>query len=177
MASQKVHDTVLPVVEDLGLGLYDLELAGGVLRVLVDRDGGVDIDVIAKASRALSAALDEADPIEGRYTLEVSSPGLERPLRTAAHWAGAVGDAVTVKTVPGLDGPRRLTGRVLGVTDDAVDLALDDPAGETRTVAFTDIERARTVFVWGPSPKPGKAGAPRAAVSAGDRTPDPEVDV
>src|SRR3546814_9850277 len=71
-------EIIAPLVEAAGLDLYDLELAGGVLRVLVDREGGADIDAISKLTRATSRALDEHDPIAGSYTLEVSTPGLER---------------------------------------------------------------------------------------------------
>ena len=71
-----------PLLSGLGLDLYDLELAGGTLSVTVTRPGGVDLDALTEASRAVSAWLDANDPIPGRYTLDVSSPGLERRLRT-----------------------------------------------------------------------------------------------
>ena len=73
---------VTPLLEEAGLELYDLELAGGVLRVLVDREGGPDIDAISQVARAISRTLDEHDPIDGHYTLEVSTPGPRAP---AAH--------------------------------------------------------------------------------------------
>ena len=90
-----------------GLDLYDLELNGGVLRVVVDRRdaGGVGMDAITQVTRPVSRALDEHDPIDGRFTLEVSSPGLERTLRTPEHFRGAVGTVVAVKT------PRAPPGR------------------------------------------------------------------
>ena len=75
---ERVRTLVEPLVAELDLDLYDLEHTGGVLRVLVDQPGGVDIDAIAALTRAISRALDEHDPIPGEYTLEVSSPGLER---------------------------------------------------------------------------------------------------
>src|SRR5512139_844724 len=83
---ERVRAVIEPVVAAQGLELFDLEQAGPVLRVTVDRPGGVDMEAIASTTRALSRALDEHDPIAGHYTLEVSSPGLERPLRTPAHW-------------------------------------------------------------------------------------------
>ena len=67
---------------DVGAELYDVEFNGGMLRILVDADGSIDIDAIKTISKSSSRVLDEADPIPGRYTLEVSSPGLERPLNT-----------------------------------------------------------------------------------------------
>ncbi len=145
----RVEHLVTPLLEDVGLELYDLELAGGVLRVLVDREGGADIDALSEVARRLSRALDEHDPIDGRYTLEVSTPGLERPLRTAAHFRGALGSVVKVKTHPGAEGERRVEGTVTEVGDDHVTVTTAD--GEPRTLRLDEIERARTVFVWGPA--------------------------
>ncbi len=74
--------------------LYDVEHAGSLLRILVDRPGGVDLDLLAQVTRELSSALDAADPLPGRYTLEVSSPGLERPLRRPEHFDAAIGATI-----------------------------------------------------------------------------------
>ena len=90
---------------------------GGTLRVTVDRQGGVDLEAIASATRMISRELDHADPLPGRYTLEVSSPGLERPLRTPEHFQRAVGDTLAVRTQPDVDGDRRVQG-VLAAADD-----------------------------------------------------------
>ncbi len=152
---ERVRAVVEPVVAAQDLELFDLEQAGGVLRVTVDRPGGVDMEAISAATRAVSRALDEHDPIAGHYTLEVSSPGLERPLRTPAHFAWAVGRQVSVKTVPDHPAGRRLTGTITAADDHTVTLALDEPAGELVTLALDDIEKARTTFEWGPAPKPG----------------------
>src|SRR5690606_36006084 len=116
--TQRVEPLVTPVLDAAGLELYDLELAGGVLRVLVDREGGADLDAIAAVTRALSRARDEHDPIQGRYTLEVSTPGLERPLRTATHFRKALGAEVKVKTRPGVEGDRRVDGTVTAADDE-----------------------------------------------------------
>jgi ribosome maturation factor RimP len=113
------------------------------------------MSAIAATTRAISRALDEHDPIAGQYTLEVSSPGLERPLRTPAHWAWAVGRQVSVKTMPNHPAGRRFAGTVTAAGDDSVTLALDEPVGESLTLALDDIEKARTTFEWGPAPKPG----------------------
>lgn len=151
----RVQLLVDPLLADAGLDLYDLELAGGVLRVLVDKAGGADIDAVAKLARKISNALDEHDPIAGNYTLEVSTPGLERPLRTPAHFRTAVGSEVKVKTNPGVEGERRLEGTVTAAGDDDVTVTAAD--GTARTLRYDDIERARTVFVWGPSDNRKKA--------------------
>jgi ribosome maturation factor RimP len=147
--ADRVQLLVAPILEAEGLELYDLELDGGVLRVLVDREGGADIGAISKVARALSRALDEHDPIDGNYTLEVSTPGLERPLRTPAHFAKATGTTVKVKTKPGTDGDRRVEGTITAADDEAV--TVQDAEGVARTLRYDDIERARTVFVWGPA--------------------------
>jgi len=150
-AAERVRELVVPLVDAAGLDLYDLELAGGTLRVLVDREGGADIDVISTLTRAVSRALDEHDPISGSYMLEVSTPGLERPLRTPAHYVGAIGATVKVKTRPGIEGDRRVEGTVTAADDVAV--TVRDASGAERAVRYDDIERARTTFEWGPTPK------------------------
>jgi ribosome maturation factor RimP len=154
--ADRVAAVVAPEVAALGLDLYDVEHSGGSVRVLVDRPGGVDLDAITAATRALSRALDDADPIDGRYTLEVSSPGLERPLRTAEHFRAAAErhETVSVKTKPGVEGDRRFVGTLAGVDDDGIEVAL--AGGEVRGVRYAEIEKARTVFEWGPAPRPGK---------------------
>ncbi|MCE2511093.1 MAG: ribosome maturation factor RimP [Acidimicrobiia bacterium] len=146
----RVRELVAPLAEAVSVDLYDVEHNGGVVRVLVDADGGINLDAIAGLSRAISRALDEHDPIPGRYTLEVSSPGLERPLRTPEHFRRAAGSEVRVKTLAGFDGPRRLTGILERVADDGVDLRSTD--GEVCRVAYEQLASARTVFEWGSRP-------------------------
>jgi ribosome maturation factor RimP len=162
----RVRPLVEPIVAGAGLSLYDLDLQGGVLRVVVDQPGGVGMDVLTDVTRSVSRALDEGDPIDGRFTLEVSSPGLERTLRTPEHLSGAVGSLVTIKTVPGAPGDRRLQGVLTAVDGDGITVDVDD---EPRQVAFGDIERARTVFEWGPAPKPGGPRNTRTKRSRGAR--------
>jgi ribosome maturation factor RimP len=163
--TDRVRDVVVPLLDERGLDLYDVEHAGPVLRVVVDRAGGLDLDALADATRAVSRALDEADPISGRYTLEVTSPGLERPLRTPRHFARAVGETVKIKVTAaaaGESGERRLSGVLAAADDDGITVRSDAPDGTQRAdapvdrhVSYGDIERARTVFEWGPAEKPG----------------------
>lgn len=148
--ASELENVLSPVVRALGLDLFDVELASGMVRVTVTRQGGVDLDALAAANKAVSAALDELDPFPGRYTLEVSSPGLERKLRTPAHFAGAVGETVTVRLVAGSPEPRRVQGRLTAA--DADGFEVEDEAGP-RHVAYDQVERARTVFEWGASPR------------------------
>jgi ribosome maturation factor RimP len=144
-----IADAVEPVVTALGLSLYDVEVAGSgrakVVRVLVDRSGGIDLDTVGAAAEAISPVLDGehlARVLPGAYSLEVSSPGLERPLRRPEHFRGAVGSTVSVK----LEG-RRLRGRLADADDDGIELALDN--GATERIPYSDVAQARTVFEWG----------------------------
>jgi len=169
--ADRVRLLVAPLVADAGASLYDLEYTGGVLRVTVERDGGVDIGTIGTLTRQISHLLDEADPIAGHYTLEVSSPGLERSLRRPEHFTGAIGSQVAIKTKPGTGGDRRVKGVLVAANDLSVTVEVADAAvpddGE-RVIDVADIERARTVFEWGPAPKPGrpKQGAAKKSPSA-----------
>jgi ribosome maturation factor RimP len=157
--AERVRSIVAPLLAERSLELYDLELAGGVVKVVVDRAGGVDMEAIGDATRAISRALDEHDPMSGRYTLEVTSPGLERTLRTPAHFAGAVGTVVKVKAVAGVDGERRVEGTLVAADDDGVTLSAD---GVERHLRYDEIERARTVFDWGPPPRAPRTPRPAA---------------
>jgi ribosome maturation factor RimP len=171
-----IAGSLAPAVNELGLDLYDVELAGSgrarVLRVLVDRDGGIDLDGIAAATEAVSPLLDTAPldtAITGPYALEVSSPGLERPLRTLTHFRRATGETVSVKVRGAGDRPtRRVRGVIADAGDAGFDLLLDD--GTTEHVAYADVAQARTVFEWGPQPKGAKksqnANSPREPVTS-----------
>lgn len=161
--SERVRALVEPVVARAGCEIYDVEHTGGAIRVLVDREGGVDLEVLAQLTRQVSRLLDEHDPLPGRYLLEVSSPGLERPLRTAAHFVRAVGSEVSVKTLPGTEGERRVRGTLAAADDEGFTVRLAEgeaeaEAGAERRLRYDEIERARTVFEWGPAPKPGGGG-------------------
>lgn len=153
--AERVRSLVEPLVADLGASVYDVEHHGGVLRIALQRPDGLDLSVLTEATKRISAELDAADPIPTRYTLEVTSPGLERVLRTPAHFAGAVGERVRVKTRPNLEGDRRLEGELISIEGTAVTIRCD---GEERRLELGDIERAQTHVDWSPPPKPG---APR----------------
>lgn len=152
-ATDRVQAIVAPLVEAADLELYDLDMAGGVLQVLVDKDGGADIGAISTLARTISRALDEHDPIDGNYALEVSTPGLERPLRTPQHFAAAARRRMTakVKTKPGVEGERRVEGTITAADETTV--TVHDTDGVERTLRYEDIERARTTFEWGGAAK------------------------
>jgi len=149
-----VRALVTPLADEAGAHVYDVTFTGGKLVVALSRDGGIDLETLTEVTRRLNVLLDEQDVVGGSYTLEVSSPGLERTLRTPEHFEGAVGAEVTIRTKPDVDGERRIRGTVRSVAGDEVTVALE--GGGERTVRVDDVERARTVFTWGGADKPGK---------------------
>jgi ribosome maturation factor RimP len=159
----RVSDTVAPLLAERGLDLFDVVVAGATVQVFVDREGGIDLDTLAEVTRLVSAELDRIDPIPGRYTLEVSSPGLERALRTPAHFRRFVGTDVSVKTRVDVDGERRFDGVLAAADDSAIVVAID---GVEHRLAYDDIDRARTRFSWGPGPKPGSASKKKASTKS-----------
>ena len=166
---QDLFAALQPVVDDAGLELVDVEMKTGVLQVTVDREGGVDLEALTDANRAVSTVLDELDPIPGRYSLEVSSPGIERPLRTPAHFAKALGATVTVKTRPQVPGERRLRGTLLTSDDEGFTLAVEGSDDEPVRLAYSDIDRARTVFVWGGQDTPGNPAGRKSGAKPGGK--------
>lgn len=158
------------------ISLYDVEVKGKgrgrVLQVTLEKPGGLTIDDCAAASEIISAALDENDPLDGPYRLDVASPGLERPLRTPGHFAAALGEIVSVKTV----GSASVRGRL--VDSDAEGIVVresrDDggPGGEADVrIAFGDISRARTVLDWEAETRSGsKVRRDRKPVRQGNAT-------
>ena len=154
---EPIFSLLQPVVEASGHSLYDIHQNGGTLAVLVDSDDGLGVDDLSELSRAVSVVLDEHDPIPGRYTLEISTPGVERRLRQEDHFTGAIGEIVNVRTNPGPDGRRRIVGTLLSVSDGL--LTIDTSDTGAIEVHMTEVEKARTVFEWGPTPKPGTAAA------------------
>ena len=169
--NERVRSVVEPPLSAAGFEVVDVERQGGVLRLTVDRlvgpgdtvdrlvgPGdtvdrlvGIDMEGVTEATRLVNEVLDRHDDLIGdRTTLEVSSPGVERPLRTPEHFARFVGTEVAVKARPGVEGDRRLTGVLEAADNDGVVVA-------GRRLAYADIERARTVFVW-PQPAPKAAG-------------------
>lgn len=146
-----------PVLEARGLELVDVEVQGSQLTVFVDREGGVGLDDLGEATKDVSAALDRIDPMPGRYTLTVSSPGLERRLRTPSQFARAVGETITVRVDAGTADVRRLTGTLESADEAGCTLAGPDVPGGQARISYDQIERARTVFEWGPAPRRAKS--------------------
>jgi ribosome maturation factor RimP len=145
-----VEEMVRPVVEAAGLDLWDVELRGQggrpVLRVTVDREGGVDLDAVAQVSERLSRRLDLEDFSDRPYQLEVSSPGVERALREPRHFEQSIGRKLKVKTAAPVDGRRVIEGALVSADAEAIVIASD--GGELR-VPYAVVSSARTKFEWG----------------------------
>jgi ribosome maturation factor RimP len=179
-AEAAVLEALQPVVRASGLEIWDVERSGNSLRVLVDRPGGVDLDSLASLSGAISEVLDLREDLvpPGRYELDVSSPGVERRLRYPEHFSRCIGQEVAVKTVAGFDGPRRFEGTLTAVSGTEVALAVmgtDEGLGHGEVrVPIEAIERAHTIFRWGPTPhvakraghKKGNKGGTRSGIAA-----------
>ena len=142
-----------PIADDFAVEVVDIELDHGVLKVVIDQHEGITGVTIVDVTKAISRMLDAEDPIPGRFTLEVTSPGVERPLKTPMHFSRAVGESVTVKTNPDVDGDRRVDGRLDSA--DEYGVVVVGEHGE-RSLRYGQIRSARTTFDWGPGPKPGK---------------------
>ena len=126
-----------------------------------DGGDGVGVEELSQLSRSVSGVLDEHDPIPGRYTLEVSTPGVERRLRNESHFSGAIGETVNLRTTPEPDGRRRLVGTLVSVEGET--LTIEDVNSGVTEVHMDQIEKARTVFEWGPAPKPGSQVGPKGS--------------
>lgn len=150
-ALDEVRDLAEAVTRRKSLRLWDVELSGAsgtsLVRVLVDADDGVDLDTVAEVSEELSRALDLHDPLPGRYTLEVSSPGIERNLKSPEHFSLSVGRRVVVKTrTPIVEGTHRIEGVLAAAEETSVRIAPD--ADAPVTVPYEAVKSARTVFEW-----------------------------
>lgn len=157
-----------------GYELWDVEATADTVRVLVDRRGGIDLDALSKLDVDVISPLLEAHPEltpAGHFSLEVSSPGLERPLRRPEHFARYVGREVSVKTAVAVGGQRRWQGILQKATESEIFVEWAD--GTEVTIALAAVDRARSVLNWGPSERPGKqkkqaVKRPAADVPSGD---------
>ena len=151
---ERVRSVVEDPLSEQGFEVVDIERLGSVLRVTVDllvgpddpvdvveQPGGIDMDGVTQATRLISDLLDRHDLVDERMTLEVSSPGIERPLRTPEHFRRFVGTEVAVKLRAGAEGERRTAGVLESADSEGVVVG-------GRRLAYSDIDKARTVFVW-----------------------------
>ncbi|ABS77646.1 ribosome maturation factor [Coxiella burnetii] len=145
--ARTLHRLIAPAVEALGFELVGCELfrrgATRILQVFVDKPGGIGLDECAKVSRQISAVLDVEDPIRGRYTLEVSSPGLERPLYTANHYRRFIGNKAKIRLREPREGQRQFRGMIVAVdNEEQVTLQLDN---KILKVPLGEIEKANLI--------------------------------
>lgn len=153
MLDRQLWELCEPHLASLGLELDDLVVSGRgprLLRITVDRRNGVDVQTLAKASRALSRRLDELDLFDGSYSLEVTSPGLERSLRRPHHYAKSIGRDVTINTNVDVAGARHHRGVLEAVGDDGFVVEVD---GAPRRIGFGQVRAASTRFEWKKQPK------------------------
>ncbi len=146
--AQRVETIIAPSLEAMGYAVVRVRLSGAqvpVLQVMAERsaDGAMTVENCAEVSRTVSALLDVEDPIRGAYTLEVSSPGIDRPLTRLRDYDRYAGFEARVEMRRPVDGRKRFRGKVLGLDGEAVKLATD--AGEVR-LAFADIDTAKLVL-------------------------------
>tara|TARA_R110000868_G_scaffold144960_4_gene364515 strand:- start:33361 stop:33810 length:450 start_codon:yes stop_codon:yes gene_type:complete len=147
MNNDKLFDIIEPAVAAVEFSLYGVEYIPqgkfSLLRVYIDSPNGVTLDECAIASRQISAVLDVEDPINGKYNLEVSSPGMERPLFKAEHYAEQVGKVIKLSVYTPIDNRRTFEGEVVSANEEAVTLTVDE---ETLTFDLSDVVKAHVVY-------------------------------
>jgi ribosome maturation factor RimP len=149
----KIAELLEPHIERQGYELVSVDYHKGtrssLLRLLVDKPGGgIGLDDLEKLSPVLGDLLDVYDPIEGRYTLEVSSPGLNRPLRKLEHFAAVRGERVKIRTHHAQAGQKAFVGKLVEVN--AAGIELDDESSQRRVaIAFEDMQRANYEYDFG----------------------------
>lgn len=158
---ERIWALVEPYLAAERVDLDDVEIHGGgkLLRIVVDADRPLELDHIAALSRGIGRLIDDEDPLPGSYTLEVTSPGLERSLRRPQQFVKSVGRQVAVKTYAPIENARQHKGLLTDAGDDGIVVEVD---GRSRSIAYEDIASARTVFVWEKGEKPGKAAVSKS---------------
>lgn len=140
-----VREAITSKVTELGFSIWDIEYkkigADYHLTITIDSENGVDIDDCELVHRAIDPLLDEADPIEDAYYLDVSSPGLERDIRTREHFLACCGEKVVIKTFVPIVGKRKEFIGILSCNEDASSITISEN-GTDVTVAFADIAKA-----------------------------------
>lgn len=143
-----IDELLQPGAQALGYELVAVEMSGGdtsIVRVYIDTPNGINVDDCAKASRQFSAILDVEDPISNRYTLEVSSPGMDRPLAKPEHFQAALGEDVKIKMVTLVNGRRRFTGELIEANNEFAVVEVD---GEQTELLYNEMDKARLVPVF-----------------------------
>ena len=175
--AQRIEDKLRKLAEaslaDQGLEMLDIEFRGGSLRVTLDSETPLDLDRISQASTLISRLIDDSVEFDdmGQFTLEVSSPGLERTLRTESHFRRFIGAKLSLKMNSEFAGPRRFTGTLKSADARSIMVLADSSSalpGDELELKIDQIERAHTVFEWGSSQSPkikSANGSKRAGTS------------
>ena len=171
-AIARVTALVAPILADLELDLYDLDFGAGLLKITVDKPGGCDLEVISLATRLIRREFEHSDPVPGEYTLEVSSPGIERSLRRPDHYTRVIGATVNVRLRDVTNEARRIQGTLVAADDHGITVRSDEAPHADRTVTYDQIDRARTVFVWGAADKAKRGTSPKG--TAPKKNPSPK---
>ncbi|HVN63973.1 MAG TPA: ribosome maturation factor RimP [Candidatus Binataceae bacterium] len=150
---EKVAALLAPHLERQGYELVAVQFHRGarssLLRILADRPGGgISLADLEKLSPTLGDLLDVYDPIEGRYTMEVASPGLNRPLRKLEHFQAGIGGRIRVRTHQARDGQKSFVGRLVAVSDTGIELA-DEAAGKRVAIEFGEMKDANVEYEFG----------------------------
>jgi len=147
----RIWELAAPLAKMEGMEIIDIELrhegsrGGRVLRLYLDKEGGPNMDDLSRVSRELSDALDVREIVEGAYTLEVSSPVINRPLRRPEHFARFVGKKVRVRTREMINGRRSFVGQLIEVSADKISLNQD---GRPYEIPFSVIEKSNYEHDW-----------------------------
>ncbi|GAA0819813.1 ribosome maturation factor RimP [Colwellia sp. D2M02] len=143
---QKLTDMLRPAVEETGKSLLGVEFisAGNnsILRLFIDHENGIDVDDCAEVSRQVSAILDVEDPISSEYNLEVSSPGVDKPLFEKAHFEAVIGETVNVKLSMPLNGRRKFKGPLVAIENDTLIIEVDSIDYE---IVISNVDKANLV--------------------------------
>jgi ribosome maturation factor RimP len=145
--AEQIQTMLEPVVEAMGFELWGVRYFQGkqsVLRLYIDAEDGVTVDDCAEVSHQVSGVLDVEDPISSDYMLEISSPGMDRPLFKPAHWQRFIGEQVKVHLLAPIEGRRKFSAWIRAVEGDDIILQVDE---ENVRVPFTQIDRANLVPV------------------------------
>ncbi len=144
-----VRDLIAPIADELGYDIWDVEFvkegADMILRITIDKDEGIDIEDCEKMSRAIDPVIDEADPIETSYRMEVSSPGVERTLTRPEHFVKCVGEKVEVRLYAPLNGQKQIVGTLTSADEKSITVTVGD---EEVVLEKSAVAKAATVFDW-----------------------------
>lgn len=147
--AQKIWTLIEPLVTHDGHEIVDIEVHGSrhvVVRIFLDKEGGISLDSCAEFSRKIGHLFDVEDPIKAAYTLEVSSPGLNRPMRLPRHYKAQIGQEISLK----IEGPggklQKLRGRLSAATDESI--TVEEQKDRVHTVKLADVSTANVVYAW-----------------------------